>query len=81
LRVTVEADQAMRFQLRDGPGQAEFLDITGMGEQTCRRSLRFLAERKIAPVIAKVFPLERARQALERLATGTVAGKIVLRCD
>jgi NADPH2:quinone reductase len=40
-----------------------------------------VATRRIAPVIAEVFPLERARQALECLATGTVAGKIVLRCD
>jgi NADPH2:quinone reductase len=39
-----------------------------------------LTERRIAPVIAEVFPLERARQALELLATGTKAGKIVLNC-
>jgi NADPH:quinone reductase len=39
------------------------------------------AERKIAPVIAKVFPLSEARGALELLASGRAAGKIVLRCD
>lgn len=39
-----------------------------------------VATRKIEPVIAEVIPLERARQALELLATGTVAGKIVVTC-
>lgn len=37
-----------------------------------------LAEKKFDPLIAKRFPLLEARQALELLATGTVAGKIVL---
>ncbi len=45
-----------------------------------RKIFTLLAERRIAPVIAEVFPLERARQALELLATGTKAGKIVLNC-
>jgi len=40
-----------------------------------------VAERKIEPVIAAVVPLAEVRSALERLASGTVAGKIVLRCD
>ena len=53
----------------------------GDGRTDLPKIFALLAERKIAPVIAEVFPLERARQALERLATGTVAGKIVLRCD
>jgi NADPH:quinone reductase-like Zn-dependent oxidoreductase len=37
-----------------------------------------LADKKIAPVIARTFPLLEARSALELLATGTVEGKIVL---
>ena len=37
-----------------------------------------VARRQIEPVIAKVFPLHEARKALDLLATGTVAGKIVL---
>lgn len=37
-----------------------------------------VAEKKLDPLIAKRFPLLEARQALELLATGTVAGKIVL---
>ena len=39
-----------------------------------------VAERKIEPVIAEVMPLARVREALERLASGSVAGKIVLNC-
>jgi NADPH:quinone reductase-like Zn-dependent oxidoreductase len=37
-----------------------------------------LAEKKIDPVVARSFPLLDARQALEFLATGSAAGKIVL---
>jgi NADPH:quinone reductase-like Zn-dependent oxidoreductase len=40
-----------------------------------------VAERRIEPVIAEVVPLAKVRGALERLASGSVAGKIVLRCD
>jgi NADPH:quinone reductase len=40
-----------------------------------------LAQRKLTPVIAATLPLADARKALELLATGTVAGKIVLICD
>jgi NADPH:quinone reductase len=40
-----------------------------------------VARRQIAPVIAATFPLQRAREALEHLASGNVAGKIVLTCD
>ena len=43
--------------------------------------LALVARRQIEPVIAATFPLAQARQALERLATGTVEGKIVLTCD
>jgi NADPH:quinone reductase len=39
-----------------------------------------LAQRKIEPVISATLPLADARKALELLATGTVAGKIVLDC-
>jgi len=37
-----------------------------------------LAEKKIDPLVEHTFPLLRARQALELLAGGSVAGKIVL---
>jgi hypothetical protein len=37
-----------------------------------------LAAKKIDPLVAATFPLLAARQAIELLATGTVAGKIVL---
>jgi NADPH:quinone reductase len=40
-----------------------------------------LAERRIEPVIAATIPLLEARGALELLASGKAAGKIVLRCD
>ena len=40
-----------------------------------------VAERKIKPVIAKVFPLAEIRSALELLESGRGAGKIVLDCD
>jgi NADPH:quinone reductase-like Zn-dependent oxidoreductase len=40
-----------------------------------------LAEHRIEPVIATTFPLLEARGALELLASGKAAGKIVLRCD
>jgi len=43
--------------------------------------LALVARRQIAPVIAEVLPLDQARKALELLATGTVAGKIVLTCN
>jgi len=43
--------------------------------------LALLARRNIEPVIAATFPLWEARKALELLATGGVAGKIVLTCD
>ncbi|MGO8912936.1 MAG: quinone oxidoreductase family protein [Bradyrhizobium sp.] len=43
--------------------------------------LALVAQRKIEPVISAVFPLREARKALERLATGTVEGKIVLTCE
>ena len=39
------------------------------------------ASHQIEPVIAKVFPLAEVRNALELLASGKVAGKIVLECD
>ena len=38
------------------------------------------AQRQIAPVIAATFPLAEVRAALELLASGGVAGKIVLTC-
>jgi NADPH:quinone reductase len=37
-----------------------------------------LASKQIDPMIAKTFPLLDARKALELLAAGTTAGKIVL---
>jgi NADPH2:quinone reductase len=37
-----------------------------------------IAEKKIDPLVAATFPLLEARQAVELLAAGTVAGKIVL---
>jgi len=37
-----------------------------------------LAEKKIDPLVTSTFPLLEARQALELLASGSVAGKIVL---
>lgn len=37
-----------------------------------------LAEKKIDPIVAKAFPLLEARNALQLLATGGVAGKVVL---
>jgi NADPH:quinone reductase-like Zn-dependent oxidoreductase len=37
-----------------------------------------LAEKKIDPLVNRTFPLLAARQAIEFLATGSVAGKIVL---
>ncbi len=40
-----------------------------------------LAERKIDPLIGRTFPLLAAREALELLARGSVAGKIVLASD
>jgi NADPH:quinone reductase len=40
-----------------------------------------IAQRQIAPIIAATFPLARTREALEWLASGTAAGKIVLTCD
>ena len=43
--------------------------------------LALIAQRKIEPVISAVLPLRDARTALERLATGTVEGKIVLTCE
>jgi NADPH:quinone reductase-like Zn-dependent oxidoreductase len=36
------------------------------------------AAKKIDPLVAATFPLLAAQQAIELLATGTVAGKIVL---
>ena len=39
------------------------------------------AGRRIEPVIAATFPLNEVRAALELLASGRVAGKIVLNCD
>ena len=44
------------------------------------RIFALAAERKLEPVIAEVMPLDHVREALTRLASGTVAGKIVLRC-
>jgi NADPH:quinone reductase len=43
--------------------------------------LALVARKQINPVIAATFPLEDAKRAIELLATGTVAGKIVLTCD
>lgn len=42
--------------------------------------LTLVARRQINPVIAATFPLSDAKRAIELLATGTVAGKIVLTC-
>jgi NADPH:quinone reductase len=38
-----------------------------------------LVEKKIDPLVSHTFALLEARQAIELLATGSVAGKIVLR--
>ena len=38
----------------------------------------FVAEKKIDPLVTQTFPLLDARRAIELLATGSVAGKIVL---
>lgn len=38
-----------------------------------------LAEGRIAPVVAEVLPLEKVREAHERIEAGEVAGKLVLR--
>ncbi|HSQ58690.1 MAG TPA: zinc-binding dehydrogenase, partial [Gemmata sp.] len=43
--------------------------------------LDLLRSKKIAPLIAKRFPLSAARQAHELLGQGGVTGKIVLVCD
>jgi NADPH2:quinone reductase len=40
-----------------------------------------VAAKKITPVVAAVSPLLEAKRALELLANGTVAGKIVLTSD
>jgi NADPH:quinone reductase-like Zn-dependent oxidoreductase len=40
-----------------------------------------VARKQIRPVIAATFPLEDARRAVELLASGTAAGKIVLTRD
>jgi NADPH2:quinone reductase len=40
-----------------------------------------LASGKIQPIIAAKLPLEQAAQAHERLADGSVVGKIVLLCS
>jgi len=37
-----------------------------------------IGEKKLSPVVSATFPLHAARQALERLAAGSVEGKIVL---
>jgi NADPH:quinone reductase-like Zn-dependent oxidoreductase len=37
-----------------------------------------IAAKKIVPLISTTFPLQAAREALDRMATGTVEGKIVL---
>ena len=38
-----------------------------------------LAERRIAPVVAEVLPLEKVREAHERIEAGEIAGKLLLR--
>ena len=38
----------------------------------------FLAEKKIDPLVTRTFGLLEARQAIELLATGSAAGKVVL---
>jgi NADPH:quinone reductase len=43
--------------------------------------LALVARKQISPIIAATFPLLEARRAIERLATGTVEGKIVLTCS
>ena len=44
--------------------------------------LALAAEGTIEPVIANALPLSRAKRgALELIAGGSIAGKIVLRCD
>ena len=44
------------------------------------RIFALVAERTLEPVIAEVMPLACVREALTRLASRSVAGKIVLRC-
>jgi NADPH:quinone reductase-like Zn-dependent oxidoreductase len=43
------------------------------------RLFAMLAEGRIAPVVAEVLPLEKVREAHERLEAGAVSGKLVLR--
>jgi len=65
--------------------RGEFYGITGLyrkNPQPFREDLpkifALLAEKKIDPLVTHTFGLLEARQAIELLATGTVAGKIVL---
>jgi len=47
-------------------------DFAGMAAMT--------AEKKIAPIVDRVFPLAEAERAMRRMADGAQFGKIVLRC-
>jgi zinc-binding alcohol dehydrogenase/oxidoreductase len=40
--------------------------------------LKFVNQHKIKPLIDKIFPLDQAQKAFERLAAGKQMGKIVL---
>ena len=59
------------------PAQSHGLDH-GLGEDF-RQMLRAVTVNKLKPVIDKVMPLEKAREAMERMETAGQFGKIALR--
>jgi len=59
--------------------QLEIVGSTMSSRSEYREVVRLLAAGKLAPVIDRVFPLERGREALEYLQQGKQFGKVVLR--
>jgi NADPH:quinone reductase-like Zn-dependent oxidoreductase len=47
-------------------------------ESRMQRLVELIESGQLTPVIDSVFPLDQAREALDRLTTGSVAGKIVI---
>lgn len=59
--------------------QLSILGSTMGTPQDLDRALRLAVEGKVQPVVDSVFPLEKAREAQERMEQGAMFGKIVLK--
>lgn len=61
--------------------QLDILGSTMGNDDEFAEMVQFVNHHHIVPVVDSVFPLEQAQTAIQKMATGTQLGKIVLRIE